>query len=305
MLTQEELEERAQYIGASEAAAVLGMSRWDTPIGVWARKTGQLPVDDKSDDIAVYLGNELEEVVARIFTKKTGKKVHRVTEAFTHPNYKFLRCHIDRKVDGESAILQCKTASAWKAKEWRGEEVPDEYVIQELHELACTGYDRAYIAVLVGNQDFHLKVVERDPKLIAEIIRKEVNFWSQFVVTKSLPHTVTKNDADVLYDLFPHGDETDTITLSDQANILVESLQALESDAKLLEGQIEKQKNELKLLLQDNAVGVTDKYKVTWKDQSTVRLESGRIKVEKPEIYKAYSKTTKTRVLRYSELKGD
>jgi putative phage-type endonuclease len=155
-------EDRSGYIGASDCAAVLGLSRFKTVLQVWAEKTGTVEPEDISEKLNVWLGNELEEIVAKKFTKDTGKKVHRVNDAYIHKNHDFIRCHIDRKVEGENAILQCKTASAWMAKHWEGEEIPQEYILQEYHELACSGYEKAYIAVLIGNNDFKIKVLERD-----------------------------------------------------------------------------------------------------------------------------------------------
>ena len=305
MLTKQELVERKKYIGASEAAGVLGLSRWQTPLSVWADKTGKVekPQEEK---LYQWLGTEMEEIVAKRFTLETGKKVHCVSEAFVHKQYPFLRAHIDRKVEGENAILQCKTATAYKAKEWCGEDVPHEYIVQELHELACSRYDRAYIAVLIGNQDFKIKIVERDEKLIADLIKKEVYFWNTFIMPDVMPVQITKDDADTLYSLFPREEPGTEIELTDDANRLVESLQALKQDAKVLGGQIEKTENEIRAMLKDCETGKSDLWAVTWKAQETIRLDSKRVKDEAPEIYNKYSMKSTSRVLRIKSVKkGD
>src|SRR3990167_8887427 len=268
MFTEEEMKARRNYIGASEAAEVLGLSRWGTPLSIWADKTGKLnkPQEEK---LHQWLGTELEEVVAKRFMFETGKKVHRVNEAFVHSKYPFLRAHIDRKVEGENAILQCKTVTPYKAKEWDGEDVPHEYIVQELHELACSGYDRAYIAVLIGNQDFKIKILDRDDKLIDEVIKKEAHFWNTFIIPDVMPVQITKNDSDTLYDVFPLEQEGKEIELDDTTNRLVESLQGLKQDAKVLEGQIDKTENEIKALLKDCEVGKSGLWQVTWKAQES------------------------------------
>lgn len=258
---------RLGFIGASDAAAVLGLSRWKTPLEIWAEKTAIVEPEDVSEKLAVKLGNRLEEVVAELFTEATGKKVHRVVEAYVHKRHPFLTCQIDRKVVGERSILQCKTASSWKAKEWVGEEIPREYIIQELHELACTGYDRAYIAVLIGNEDFKWKVVERDEALIADVVSREVHFWNTYIIPKVMPAIITKDDAQILYQLFPVADQSKVIELDDKANIFVESLESLKADRNNLDGIIAQQENELKALLKDAEVGETERYVITWKTQ--------------------------------------
>jgi len=288
--------DRSQFIGGSDAAAVVGMSRWSTPLHVWAEKTGQIETH-QLDSEAAELGTYLEEYVARRFTKETGKKVHRVNETRFHPKYPFLGANIDRRVVGEEAILECKTTSAWKAKEWDGEEIPHEYIIQVTHYLAVTGAKKAYIAVLIGNQDFKWKTIERDEKLIQNIISREVEFWNKFVVPKVMPTTVSKNDSDTLYQLFPVASPESTVDLGDEGARLIESRNALYQDAITLEGHIAEVENSLKAMIKDNESGMAGKWKVYWQNQSQTRLDTKRIKLEIPEIYSKYGTVSKFRKL--------
>ena len=298
MLTEEQIKERVNFLGASDSAATIGMSRWSTPLEIWSIKTGQLDPEDISDKLAVKLGNRLEEVVAELFTEATGKKVHRVNEAYTHKEYPFLKCHIDRKVDGERTILQCKTASAWKAREWEGEEIPHEYIIQEMHELAVTEYDVAYIAVLIGNQDFKWKRIERDEKAISQLVAKEVSFWQNFVVPKLMPATIQKGDTDVLFKLFPEAVQGEKIMLDGKATAILESLESLKQDRKHLDGAIEQQENEIRAILGTAEAGEGGLYAVSWKNQVTTRLDTAAFKAAEPITYDKYLKSSPSRVLR-------
>lgn len=269
MITEAQRQERINYIGSSDAAAVLGLSRWNTPLGIWAEKTGQIVPPDISDKIQIRTGNKLEAVVSEMFEEDTGKKLHRKNDTIYHPKYSFIASNIDRRVVGERAGFEAKTASAFKAKEWEGEDIPLEYIIQCHHNLAVTGWDRWYLAVLIGNQDFQIKIIERDEKLLNDLVEKEVAFWNNFVVTKDMPMQIKANDGDVLYQLFPHGDESEAIELTDQANAIIESIDSLNADAKVIERQIDEQKNELKAMLKDSAVGKTGLYTVSWKNIQT------------------------------------
>ncbi|HHR2781106.1 TPA: YqaJ viral recombinase family protein, partial [Listeria monocytogenes] len=80
-------------------------------------------------------------------------------------------------VVGEDAILECKTASAYLAKEWEADEVPATYLVQIQHYLAVTGKNKAYVAVLIGGNKFIWKEIERDDELINQIIAFELDFW--------------------------------------------------------------------------------------------------------------------------------
>ena len=158
------LEERKSYIGGSDIAAVMGMSRWKTPLQLWAEKTGKVEQPDLSNVEAVEMGSELEETVARMFTKRTGKKVRRAPKDYTYKHsskgggvdidaeFSFIRCQVDRLVEGTDELLECKTASAWKEKEWEDEEIPAEYILQVNWQLGITGRSIGHIAVLIGGQ---------------------------------------------------------------------------------------------------------------------------------------------------------
>lgn len=196
-------ETRRSFIGGSDAAAILGLSRWRTPLQVWAEKTGQIQPEDISEKLNVKLGVRLEDTVAELFCEATGFKVRRVNETMFHEKYDFLAANIDRRVVGDDSILECKTTSAWNAKQWEGEEIPQEYIIQVLHYLAVTGYSKAYISVLIGNQDFKWKEIRRDEKTINAIVEQEVKFWNEFIVPVVMPTRIMANDSETLFNLFP------------------------------------------------------------------------------------------------------
>jgi putative phage-type endonuclease len=305
MLTKEQLEERRGYIGASDAAAVLGLSRWTTPLEVWAEKTGAIQAEDISGKLHIEVGNELEDLVCRLFTKRTGKTVRRVNETQDHPNYSFIKSNIDRRIVGSDEILEAKTCSGWKAKEWDGEDIPAEYIIQCQHQLAVTGKQRAWIAVLIGgNQDFLYKPIDRDNGLIKDIIEREADFWTKYVEPRVMPQTVTAGDSDILLKLFPDADESAAVNLGADADELAQEVKEMQGEVKELDDLIEQRKNQLRLMLGANAAGVTDRYKVTWRPQTTERLDLARFKQEKPDVYKSYLKESSSRVLRVSPIKN-
>jgi putative phage-type endonuclease len=298
-----DLKARKKFIGSSDAAAVLGLSRWSTPLEVWALKTGAIEKEEGEETLAQYLGKELEETVAQLFSKKTGLKVRRANEAILHKDHPFLGANIDRAVVGKREGLECKTASGWKAKEWAGEEIPQEYIIQCHHCLAVTGWDRWHLAVLIGNQDFVIKVIERDEALLKTLVDKEKLFWEAYVEPKVMPGIITANDSDVLYRLFPAA-TPNQIELPDEITRLIEERNALVQDVKSVEKQIDQHENAIKAALKDNEAGVAGKWLVTWKNQSQVRLDTDRIKLEAPQLYAQFGKETKFRQLRFKEMKN-
>ncbi len=294
-LTAEQRQERTTYLGASDAAAVLGMSRWSSPLQVWAEKTGLVVPEDISDRLPVKMGNKLEQVVAELFMEETGKNVHRVNETVFHPKYPFIAANLDRRVVGEKAVLEIKTASGWKAKEWEGEEIPPEYILQVMHQLAVSGAEVGYIAVLIGgNQDFKWKEIRRDEKALADMVRREVEFWEKFVVPK-VPPAVTSKDKDTLTALYPEGTVGEVLALDSGAAATCEVLEGMEEDLAALKRQIEAQENELRMKLGSSELGTVGPWRVSWKNVPSKRLDMDRVKKEIPEIIAPFYKETKTR----------
>ncbi|EOA2606900.1 lambda-exonuclease family protein, partial [Enterococcus hirae] len=93
MSHREWLEDRKRGIGGSDVATVLGLNKYKSPYQLWLEKTGQIELKDSESEPA-YWGNVLEEVVAKEFQERTGKKVRRRNQVFEHPLHPFLRANI-------------------------------------------------------------------------------------------------------------------------------------------------------------------------------------------------------------------
>lgn len=302
-LSESELKERINYIGASECAAALGVSRWKSMLQLWAEKTQNIDIEDLSNKIHIWVGNEMEEPIARRFAKESGLDVRRVNDAIIHKDYNFIRVHLDRKIVGEDSFLEIKTASAFKANEWAGgDEIPIDYYLQCMHGLAVTGYKKCYIACLIGNQEFIWKPIERDDDLIKQIIDKELYFWNEYVLKNQMPMTISYKDSDTLLKLFPEGLKSE-VEFGHEVDAEIDSLEAMKAESKSLDAAIEKAENELKARLKENESGRTPCHIFTWKNQTRVGLDSKKIQADYPAVYKQCAKETKFRVFRISERK--
>ena len=274
--------DRSKSIGGSEIASVMGQSRWSTPLQVWAEKTGRVEPKDLSNIEAVEIGSELEEYVARKFVKKTGFKVKRDLRDFTHPDYPYMVGHIDRWMIGEDALLECKTCSAWKEKEWHGEDVPIEYVLQVNWYCGLLEKKYGYFAVLIGGQKFVWKRIEFDQSLFDKQVEAARRFWEEFVLKDIAPLAVAE-DNDVLERLFPSMNDK-TLKLegewSEKYNQLIEERAAGVQVIKDAEKDIDAISAQLKQVIGENEGFETDKYRVTWhlinRKEFTVKASSFR-----------------------------
>jgi len=289
MLTNDQIKERLNYIGSTDSAAILGLSRYSTPLSVWAEKTGAIVPEDISHKLPVRLGHKLEQAVAELFMEETGKKLHRVNETIYHPKYKFIAANIDRRVVGEKALCEIKNVGAFRRDEWREGQAPAEYLCQVMHQLAVTGLERGYLVGLIGNTDFEIRTIDRDEKALADLVIREVSFWNDFVVTKVMP-MISRGDKDTLSLLFPLAEEGKEIELDDRAAALCDSLDGLRSDLKGLEGSIAVAENEIKAMLGTADSGTVGNRKIFWSNIMTRRLDGEALKKEMPEIYEKFRK---------------
>lgn len=298
------MEDRQTYIGGSDASAVLGMNRWTSPLMLWRSKTSD-DVQETEKNIAMEVGIELEDLVAKMFSKRTDKKVVRKNATIRHSEYPFLAANIDRRIVGENALLECKTASPFKEKEWVGEEIPQEYIIQCLHYLHVTGYEKAYLAVLIGNHKFEMREIlfSEHEDFIKSMVEKEIAFWENHVVPKVMPILFTALDGPPLFEMFPTMDPDTTVSLDPTLNERFDRLSALQLLGKTTKKEIEAIKNEIKAALGEAKTGVTDRWNATWILQARTSLDTRRLKTEMPEVYDQFKRTGESRVFRFKQIK--
>ncbi len=115
-LTREEwLGYRRLGIGGSDAAAVLGVSPFTTAVDLYYDKRGIVSaIEDDSNWVQLEVGHLLEDLVARIFAKKTGYRIIQIKKMFRHPVHTFMQADLDYFVelsDGTTAILEIKTSA--------------------------------------------------------------------------------------------------------------------------------------------------------------------------------------------------
>ena len=299
MLREEWLALRKQGIGGSDAAAACGFSRWNSPLGLWLEKTSS---DTQSVyNEAMFWGTTLEPVIRDVFATKIGKVVEVMPYIFQSEDYPFMIADIDgiiREDDGSVSLVEIKTVSAFKAGEW-ADGLPAEYYIQIQHYLAVCELPRAYVVYLIGGNELHYEIVERDEETISTIIMLESAFWDK-VVRRQKPD-VDENSAEALDQLYPASNKT-SIILPDEADKLLDDYMAI----KAIEDDVKKQKNllenQLKSMLGEAECAKSrNGFSVSWKEAVSTRLDTATLKKEQPDIAAKY--TIKSSYRRFSVYK--
>lgn len=288
-------QDRKEFIGGSDIAAVMGLSPWKTPLQLFLEKTGQVDQADLSDNEAVQLGSELEDFVAKKFSRVTGKDVRRAPCYYTDKEYPFMKCQVDRLVTGTDELLECKTASLRKESEWRDDEVPAHYILQVQWQLMITGRSLAYIACLIGGQRFVHKKIQADNALQKTMRDRAVDFWVNYVQKNVAPMAMLGDD-EALLALHPRNNEE--IQLVESMDTAIARRQELSMHIEQMKEEKELIEVKIKECCGDNLGIKTSRYLATWKEQKRSGVDVEALK--KDGIYDFYLKESKTRVLRVS-----
>ncbi|GKV70241.1 hypothetical protein NCCP2716_27390 [Sporosarcina sp. NCCP-2716] len=297
MSREDWLQARKNGIGGSDVSAIAGLNKWKSPVGVYLDKIGASPEEDTAGE-AAYWGNVMEDIVAQEFTRRSELKVRRRNAILRHPEYPWMLANVDRLIVGKKEGLECKTASEYLKGEWEGEEIPAAYLLQIQHYMAVTGFQAWWIAVLLGGNKFHFKRIERDEEMIQYLIEIERDFWKNHV-EKEVPPVFDGSDAsvDLLKALYPESKAESEINLPGEAETLIEALDALKEELNATEDRKKEYENRLKDMLKDNETGLVSHRIVTWKSHSQNRLDTKRLKAERPDIYEKFVKVSSVRKL--------
>lgn len=300
MSRQEWLAQRQAGLGGSDAGTIMGVNKWKSKFQLYLEKT-----DDYVEEINnefIYWGNTLENLVAKEFERRTGKKVRKKNSMLVHPEYDFMLANLDRLVVGEKALLECKTTSAYNLAEWEGDEVPASYLCQLQHYLAVTGYEKAYIAVLCGGNQFIWKEIPRDDELIDIIIENEKHFWENHVLA-GIPPEIDGSDAagELLKKLYPT-DNGETIMFTEKEDTLLDALEAVKKEMDELKELKSRYENQLKMGLEEAGQAISSRYIVSYKTSERNTIDSKRLKADMPDIADRFTKKSTARTLRIKKV---
>lgn len=253
------LDARRFGIGGSDCGAILGVSRWRTPLQVWAEKLAINPVDQGHESPRTRsLGTRLEPVIAELLAEESGEHVERLEFAIVrHPTEPWLACSPDGWVIASDAfcLAELKTVDSSKAEDWQ-EGVPSYYLPQVLHNLYVTGLPRAYVAALIGGtRDFRwCKVQAATERYEAAILPRLREFW-RCVEEREAP-APTADDAETLARIYPEEQDGKTIALPGEMLDLAWELDAAERLIKATERRIDEIKNRVRAAIGDSERGV-------------------------------------------------
>ncbi|WP_405944698.1 YqaJ viral recombinase family protein [Streptomyces sp. NBC_00932] len=148
-------------ITATEIAAVMGLSPWQSPFSLWHKKAG-LPTPPFETNPAVEWGNRLEPAVARKVADEHPELDLQETGTWRHADRAWQRATPDRITAGR--LVECKTSpfgDGWGTS--GSDEFPIHYRCQVIWQQDTLGLtEPAILAVLIGGWDYREYLIEYD-----------------------------------------------------------------------------------------------------------------------------------------------
>ena len=281
---QEWLAARRLGIGGSDAAAILGASRYKTRADVWLDKTGRAPEIEES--APMHWGTVLEPVIRSEYMARTGRDVIQ-PPMMQSADFPWMLANLDG-VSGDR-ILEIKTAR--NDADW-GEpgtdEIPLEYAAQVHHYMIVTGLVVADVAVLIGGSDFRIYTVEADRELHLAMIDREREFW-RLVETDTMPEPTDAREVQALF----AKDNGVTVQASEAVYLACQRLKSVKDELKRLDAEKDLLEGQIKLAIGEASVLELDGIALaTWKAaKESKRFDAEVFKEARPDLFSQYQKT--------------
>lgn len=256
------LDARRDGVGASEVAAICGLSPYASALSVWIDKTRGREETD-SDELAY--GREMEGAIIARFARESGKCVK------SHPyavwrsvRWPWMTCTPDAWCCDENAGVEAKTQFPYH----RTGAIPLAWELQAQAQMAVMGWERVYIPTYYGGRQFEILTVERDEETIEEIARITKTFW-ELVTSDTMPEP-GHLDAQALAEYFPPVDAV--MVLSPEGVELVRRIRAQQELVRMQQESLEVSKNLLRALMASATVAEFEgEVLATWRPDSRGR----------------------------------
>jgi putative phage-type endonuclease len=177
------LAHRQRDVTSTESAALFGMSPYVTHYELWHRKRSGVAPEFKTNE-RMRWGNRLEAAIAHGIAEEQGWEIKPLKEYMRDPearigsSFDFVITNL-----GEPVHLEIKNVDylafrdGWIEHEDGSIEAPEHIEMQVQHQMAVSGFKRAFIGAFIGGNRGVVIERERDEDVIRAIRAKVAEFW--------------------------------------------------------------------------------------------------------------------------------
>jgi putative phage-type endonuclease len=304
---------RREGIGSSDAAAIAGVDPWRGAMSVYLDKIGELELDSDKPEYMRW-GSLLEPAMAEEFERRMGLYIRARQANVEHGERRWQRATVDGLVSDAPhntatmhadylGIYEAKTSAGFKDAQW-AEGVPDHYRVQVQHQLAVTGFDHAWLAVLHGGNRFTIHEVDRDEKVVELLNRIEGVFWRENVLGRRPPDVDgMESSTEAIKEAFRRVELGKVVDLGEEGPTLLDNLRYARESVTAAEKQLNRAQQAVMLQLGEAEGGAIEgRVAVTWRQHSRTSIDLDALRNQEPALAQKFEKTSTYRQLR---LKGE
>ena len=251
-------------------------------------KQGKKQIPDLSGVEAVQMGHVMQPVIGRLFQDKHKMELKDADYSLTHPKHDWFRSHFDFISADGTVLVEAKNYNAGVRNKFDADtnRIPDPDYAQLVHECACHGIDRIFLAVLFGGQEFvtfefNISQAEQD-----DLIQRMAKLWA-FCKTDTLPPAETIEQTKLMY---PQSSE-DALIANQQLELAVAQLKQYKASIKAMEDQSEALEVAIRNAMGDKGAiqAFTGETLVTWRtSKPSMRFNTDLFKQAMPDIYQQF-----------------
>lgn len=299
-ITEAERKTRRDYIGCSDLPAMLGLDPYRNAYDLWLDKTSK--VNDAPSSDAAEAGTLFEPGVVDWAEMQLGK-LRRNIELFANKFH--LIDHLDAQIIDNDEPVEAKTSGLFgplKKEEWgetNTDELPDRVIVQCHGHMICTEKEICHVPAFLGGRGFVMYHVERDQVIADTIMDGALDFWDH--VEQGSPPANLVPSVSFVKRLKRMPNKSIPLDVK-----LVKTWLEAKDTVKWAESLKEDAVASLLTALGDAEAGTFEldgPKMLTYFEQVTRRIDSTRLRKEKPAIAKEYVKESRYRVPRIKKVK--
>lgn len=303
-LASEFAESRRKGIGGSDIAAILGESKYASPLDIYEQKLG-LRDPEESEFFRRRSRYEWPGILDYAEERNLrGAAIIAVREDCVtryDPERPYLRANLDAIVYGDErgpVNLEIKTVNKYVFDRWGEDEagnkiLPIEYLFQVQYEMAISGIHHSDLHFLIGLDKAETFSIGYDPELGSFLMEEASRFWIEQVQHKHPP----SNDRDYLDYLSAWVPKSESaIEATPEIDSIVSRLADLRGERKAIEEEEERLSEQVKLYIGENEALTRDgALLVTWKAATSRRFDQKRFSADHPDLADQYKAETTSR----------
>jgi putative phage-type endonuclease len=304
---------RRSGIGGSDAGAIMGVSRYASPLTVWMDKTGR--GEDFVGNEATAVGSILEPLIRdhiiHQYMSEQGCQVDEIGEAphvYRSDMFPWMLANIDGYIitDGNRYGLEIKTGGSYQLSEWggmEGDEIPDTYYAQVQHYMAVTDTAAWLVFGLIGNRRLH-RWIPRNNGYITALVDAEHELWNRVQSSDPLhaPAPIGLSAEDAAIDRLTNPMTNEHADLSNIGDV-VDRYYSLGKEIKDMETARKEAQQVIRQTMGTAASGETDHYRIKRTAYTREGFDASRYVKDHPEAMDGYTKQITVDFPRVSEKK--